>query len=163
MQAFENFRDMDASFWAFIKYVSENLGYSIRGKGSVKAYSSSEIVKLCEKYGINASEDIILKTEQYTTMRANLLNSFVRDMLMDAETANEEFRKLEVLHRNNNYYCSLPLNKQKGDKRQVAFFTAIIKNKTEKTIREITGNTHSLGFDDDPHNLSYILDDNGKY
>ena len=162
MQAFKNFRDMDASFWAFIKYVSENLGYSIRSKGKVKDYSFNEIVELCEKYGINASKDIILKAEQYSKMRANLLNSFVRDMLMNAETASEEFRELEVLHRNNNYYCSLPLNKQKGDKRQVAFFTAIINIITEKTIREITGNTHSLGFDDDPHNLSYILDDNGK-
>ena len=71
----------------------------------------------------------------------------------------EEFMEWEQLHRLHNYMCKLPLNKQKGEMRQIAFFTAIINIIAEKTIREITGNTDELGFDDDPRSLTYIWDD----
>ena len=47
MQAFEQFQGMDASFWAFVKYISENLGYTERGEGVVKKYPISEIKALC--------------------------------------------------------------------------------------------------------------------
>ena len=158
MQAFEQFQGMDASFWAFVKYISENLGYTERGEGVVKKYPISEIKALC----INAYEDTIINAAQYSKMRADLLNRFAESMLMDAETASEEFRNWEMLHRVGNYYCKLPLNKQKGAMKQVAFFTAIINIIAEKTIREITGNTRSLGFDDDPRGLAYVWDDNGR-
>lgn len=162
MQAFDSFRGMDASFWAFVKYISENLGYTERGEGLVKKYPIRTIRALCHERGINASEDVIVNAVRYSKMRADMLNRFAESMLMDAEQANEEFRNWEMLHRVGNYYCKLPLNKQKGAMKQVAFFTAIINIIAEKTIREVTGNTRSLGFDDDPRGLAYIWDDNGR-
>ena len=162
MLAFERFQGMDASFWAFVKYISENLGYTERGEGLVKKYPISTIKALCMERGINASEDTIVCAAQYSKMRADLLNRFAESMLMDAETASEEFRNWEILHSVGNYYCKLPLNKQKGAMKQVAFFTAIINIIAEKTIREITGNTRSLGFDDDPRGLVYVWDDNNR-
>ena len=162
MNAFNNFEDMDASFWAFVKFVSENLGYTERGEGFVKRYSIDTIRALCEEHGINASEKVIAGTAQYSKMRADLLNNFAQKMLMDAQAASEEFRNWEMLHRIGNYYCKLPLNKQKGEMKQIAFFTAIINIIAEKTIREITGNSYSLGFDDDPRSLAYILDDDNR-
>ena len=80
---------------------------------------------------------------------------------MDAEEANKEFRKWEQLHRIERYMCKIPMNKQKGEKRQVAFFTSIINILAEKTIREITGIYDDIGFDDDPRGLAYVWDDNG--
>lgn len=162
MKAFNNFKDMDASFWAFVKFVSENLDYTERGEGFVKRYSIDTIRALCEEHGINASEEVIAGTAQYSKMRADLLNNFAQKMLMDAQAASEEFRNWEMLHRIGNYYCKLPLNKQKGEMKQIAFFTAIINIIAEKTIREITGNSYSLGFDDDPRSLAYILDDDNR-
>ena len=162
MKAFNNFKDMDASFWAFVKFVSENLGYTERGEGFVKRYSIDTIRALCEEHGINESEEVIAGTAQYSKMRADLLNNFAQKMLMDAQAASEEFRNWEMLHRIGNYYCKLPLNKQKGEMKQIAFFTAIINIIAEKTIREITGNSCSLGFDDDPRSLAYILDDDNR-
>lgn len=162
MQAFDSFRGMDASFWAFVKYVSENLGYTERGEGLVKKYPISTIKALCAERGINASDDIIIDTAQYSKMRADLLNRYAESMLMDAETASEEFKKWEMFHRAENYHCKLPLNKQKGAMKQVAFFTAIINIIAEKTIREIIGDKHSLGFDDDPRGLAYIWDNDGR-
>ncbi|WP_346026740.1 DUF7687 domain-containing protein [Beduinella massiliensis] len=159
MQAFKVFKGMDASFWAFVKFISENLGYTERGEGLVKEYSISTIKALCEERGINASEEVIVNVAQYSKLRADLLNGYAKNMFMDAQTASEEFQNLKTIHKVGNYYCKLPLNKQKGEMKQVAFFTAIINIIAEKTIREITGNSYSMGFDDDPRSLAYIWDD----
>ena len=159
MQAFKVFKGMDASFWAFVKFISENLGYTERGEGLVMEYSISTIKALCEERGINASEEVIVNVAQYSKLRADLLNGYAKNMFMDAQTASEEFQNLKTIHKVGNYYCKLPLNKQKGEMKQVAFFTAIINIIAEKTIREITGNSYSMGFDDDPRSLAYIWDD----
>ena len=162
MRAFDNFKDMDASFWAFVWFISENIGYSKRGEEKVKSYSVAEIKSKCHQIGINASEEFIEKAVEYSSMRADLLNDFAERMLMDAAASNKEFMNWEQIYRAENFHCKLPLNKQKGEKRQIAFFTAIINIIAEKTIREITGNKSSLGFDDDPRGLSYVLDDNNR-
>ena len=39
MQAFQEFRHMPTAFWAMVKYVSETLGYTVRGQGIVRTYS----------------------------------------------------------------------------------------------------------------------------
>ena len=46
--------------------------------------------------------------------------------------------------------------------KQIAYFTSIINILAEQTIREITNDNHSLGFDDDPRGLVYIRDENGR-
>lgn len=51
------------------------------------------------------------------------------------------------------------MNKQKGEMRQVAFFTAIINIIAEDTIRRSSIYDGSLGFDDDPRGLVYVFDD----
>lgn len=159
MQAFEEFENMDPAFWAFVKYISEKLGYTERGTDNVKVYGLREVLHICQRNGINASGELIQDACTYVQMRAELLNGFVEAMLMDAATAKQEFLQWEQLHRIHNYYCKLPMNKQKGDMRQVAFFTAIINILAEKTIREETGE-NILGFDDDPRSLMYVWDDN---
>lgn len=158
MQAFSEFENMEPSFWAFIKYISEKIGYTDRATGAVKVYSVQEVKNLCRGNDVNASNALIQDACTYVQMRAELLNDFVRTMLMDAETAKEEYMHWEQLHRMYNYQCKLPMNKQKGDMKQVAFFTAIINTLAEKTIREETGRD-TLGFDDDPHSLMYIWDE----
>ncbi|MDO4805027.1 MAG: hypothetical protein Q4A32_09445 [Lachnospiraceae bacterium] len=60
------------------------------------------------------------------------------------------------------YLCKIPMNKQKGDMKQIAYYTAIINILAEKTIREITNNTSGPGFDDDPRNLVYFMDNDGR-
>ena len=159
MKAFREFENASTEFWAFVKFISETLGYSERGSGIVKAYTYDEISDTCMHYRINASENLISDTIKYSNMRADMLNNFVESKLMDARQANREYMEWEQLHRLHNYMCKLPLNKQKGEMRQVAFFTAIINIITEKTIREITGNINELGFDDNPRSLTYIWDD----
>lgn len=161
MRAFDEFVGMDQSFWAFIKFISETLGYTDRGAGTVRYYSYEDIYDLCCNTGTSADNRLIEIAATYLNMRADLLNNYVQGELMTADDASREFAAWEQLHRLHAYYCKLPLNKQKGEMKQVAFFTAIINILAERTIREITGNTGELGFDDDPRGLSFIWDDNG--
>lgn len=157
MQAFSEFMDKSDSFWAFVKFTSERLGYTKRGAKIVKSYTVDDICNLCNEYNISLDMEIINSTALYSEKRATLLNGFVKDSLMDATCARDEFCKLQLLHTSNNLKCILPLNKQSGPKGQIAFFTAIINILTELTIRDITGDDRQKGFDDDPHKLVYIL------
>lgn len=126
MKSFKEFKGVTSEFWAFVRFVSETLGYSERGMNVVKEYSFEEIAEVCDKYNVNASQKLIENAVFYSKLRAGLLNNFVESMLMDAQQANSEFLNWEQLHRINSYMCKLPFNKQKGPMRQIAFFTSII-------------------------------------
>jgi hypothetical protein len=159
MLPFEEFHNQSCEFWAFIRFITENLGYTNRGEKIAKEYTNKEIQSLCSKYHVNTTDELINYAVQYSHLRADLLNNFVEAMLMDANQANAEYLNWEQLHRLSNYACKIPWNKQKGEMRQVAFFTAIINIIAEKTIQELTGVSDKLGFDDDPRSLSYIWDE----
>lgn len=159
MHAFKEFRDMAPDFWAFVRYISEALGYSERGTNLVRSYDYAEILEICNVNQITVTEELIQDVILYSQMRADILNNYAAQLFMDAEQASKAFRQWEQIHRVGSYLCKIPLNKQKGDMRQVAFFTAIINILTEKTIREITGICDRLCFDDDPRGLTYILND----
>ena len=91
MQAFPEFRHMPTAFWAMIKYVSETLGYTVRGRGIVRTYSIDEINSLVSQNGIVVDYDTIEKAKLYFDMRANLLNNVVKHNLMNASEAKEAF------------------------------------------------------------------------
>ncbi len=159
MQAFSEFQNMSADFWAFIKFISEMLGYTHLRSKTVRSYTFEEIQQLCYDKNTAVSPDYIQKAVRYCDKRAELLNNYVRNVLMDAETARMEFSNLFLLHQQNHFRCKLPLNKQKGDMKQVAYFTAIINILAEKTIKEHYPHLDWLGFDDDPRGLVYVWDD----
>lgn len=161
MKPFVEFEGMDPSFWAFIKFLSETLGYTDRGQGRVKTYSRAEIVRFCRETNTSADARLIDTAISYINLRADLLNNEVQYLLMDAETARDEYEKIKDYYYHNRFHSKLPLNKQKGSMRQIAFFTAIVNILAEDTIRSITGNHNELGFDDDPRGLSFIWDKDG--
>lgn len=162
MQAFSEFRGMPAPFWTMVKYISETLKYTVRGQDRVRTYSTKEIDALISKKGIIVDNDTIKMLKLYFDMRANLLNNFVKDSLMNADTAKKEFLNLYPLHKEHNFLCKLPMNKQKGDKKQIAFFTAIVNILAEDTIRKSLAYDGTLGFDDDPRGLVYVFDDDNR-
>nr|DAJ17979.1 MAG TPA: hypothetical protein [Siphoviridae sp. ct4aE30] len=157
MRAFDEFKDSPMSFWAFIRFVTERLGYSKDGK--INRYTKEKIEKVCNSNGIYHYDKLVNDAIKYTDMRANLLSGFVKSHLMTGEEAHNEFNLLYPMYQKEHFFCQLPLNKQKGEMKQIAYFTAIINILTEKTIRNITGNYHDLGFDDDPRGLTYVYDD----
>lgn len=156
MHAFKEFIHKDASFWAFIEFISESLGYTERHTGTVKFYSISEIEHICLENNMPLDNQMIYDAAMYSKMRADLLNHDVASSLMNVDAAKEEFSNLLSVYEQEKLRCSLPMNKQKGDKRQIAYFTAIIHILTELTIRRITGNCSSKGFNDNPQKLSFV-------
>lgn len=159
MQAFPRFKHMPTDFWAIIKYISETLGYTVRGQGIVRTYSIAEISCLLSHTGIAVDHDTIEMAKLYFDMRADLLNNVVQRNLMSASETKEIFEDLLPMHRDNDFKCKLPMNKQKGAMRQIAYFTAIINIIAEDTIRHSSIYNGSLGFNDDPRGLVYVFDD----
>jgi hypothetical protein len=67
----------------------------------------------------------------YFTFRASVLNNTVRGMLMKKEEAAEVF---ETLKAQLNPTCPLPMNKQKGEKKNYAFLTGIVNMLVQANI-----------------------------
>ena len=161
MRAFSEFQNMSIEFWAFVRFVSEKLGYTKRKKDAVCTYSKKQIKELCEKENIKVSVGILEQAIFYFDMRADILNNVVKNKLMSAEQARMECQPLLQLHDQKDFRCKIPKNKQKGDKKQVSYFTAAINILAEETIREAFSNIASLGFDDDPKGLTCVRDNSG--
>ena len=157
MQAFSEFRDMPSSFWAMVKFVSQELGYTKRGV--VRTYTEEEIANLLQSYGLRTDRRQIRNIVEYSQLRADTLNDFVRNNLMNAQMARAEFERLYPIHSDNDFLCSLPMNKQKGEMRQIAYFTAMINILAECVIREAGLFNGVKCFNDDPRSLMYVIDD----
>lgn len=146
MKPFSRFAQEDKSFWFFIRFVSERLGYSKNGE--VLFYTKNDIAKLCRKENIFASPDRISQAVDYCQMRADTINIFVQENLMDADTARLHF---EQLNRLGSYHSKFIVNKQSGEKKKVNYFTAIITMLAEDILDE------DDSFDPDPRGLIYFL------
>lgn len=151
MKAFPEFASESRSFWAFIKFVSEKLGYTNRKTKLVSSFSPEEIAQLCYDENIIVTDEIIFKAAQYIHMRAYAINNYIRNNLMNAEQAEELFKKI---YNSRSYDSKLIMNKQTGDKKRVNFFTAIITMIAEDVLDG--ANT----FDPDPRELSYLFKNN---
>lgn len=158
MQAFPEFRSMSPAFWAAVKFISEGLGYSARGQNLACTYSMDAIQDLMARNGILVEGDLLAAAKAYLDRRTDLLNRCVRASLMTVQEAQAAYENLYPLWRSGGFRCKLPLNKQKGDKRQVAFFTAIINILTEDTLRRSPAARGPLDFDDDPRGMVYVFD-----
>lgn len=146
MKAFKEFRREDKSFWFFIRFISEKLGYS--RKGIVLTYTVEQIEKLCEKENIEVSTDRINKAVLYCNMRADLLNNTIEKNLMDVDEAKQIF---EEMRNSGKYKCKLIMNKQRKEIKKVNYFTAIITMIAE----EMLGGDEE--FNPDPRGLVYLL------
>lgn len=162
MQAFNAFSHMPPSFWPFVKFISEQLGYTERGQNLVKSYSEDDLLNLCYKFTIPTDYTLVKASVEYTTNRAALLNNYAATNFMNVEIAQSEFYKLHNRYIKEQLMCKLPRNKQPGEKSNIAFFTAMINILTELTIREKLDSFVPPGFDDDPRKLIYMCDQNGN-
>ena len=90
MKAFPEFIDMPAEFWAFVRFVSEMLGYTDRKCGTVRTYSEDQIKKLCREKDIFVFDKLLWQAIRYFNLRADLLNNFAENMLMDSKQARSE-------------------------------------------------------------------------
>jgi len=142
-------------FWANVRTISQQLGYTERRTRQIKIPSLGEIAA--------ALSVINLKTEHivgsngaptpfgeallaYFRYRADTLNSFVEPRLMDAENAKRLFEEIRARLKPK---CPLPMNKQSGDKKAPAYLTGIVNMLVE-------ANAGGLCCDFDPRQLTTV-------
>jgi len=142
----EQFLKQPKHFWAYVRTLSQLLGYTHRNTGQIKIPTISEVTRGLDSIGLRTAT-IVSEDNQPTALaqillayfeyRANVLNNFVRQHLMHVEQAkalfNELYTKLEPR-------CPLPKNKQKNEKQNYAFFSCIINMLIEANIGGLSCN-----------------------
>ena len=91
------------SFWANVRSISQEVGYTVRGRGIVKIPSLDEMCRAMSRIGLTCThlmhdgEPTALATRlcDYFEVRARLLNEFVEPRLMMAAQAKEIFEELK--------------------------------------------------------------------
>jgi len=155
MRPDSRFLNLPKDFWAHVRLISQEAGYTVRGEGRIKAPSADEIERVMNK--LSLSSDHISSADQevtafgnlllkYFDYRADVLHGCVESLLMNAENANGLFQKLRKQLKPK---CPIPMNKQKGRKRTPAFFTGIINMLIES-------NADGLACDYDPRKLTTV-------
>jgi hypothetical protein len=129
MKADPRFLRLPKDFWAHVRSLSQQLGYT--SKEQVKIPTLAEILDGLVK--LKLSSEHVAQKGQATTFgkdllayfehRARVLNDFVRPRLMDKERAKKEF---EALKKKLNPKRPVPMNKQKGDKKAPAYMTGMV-------------------------------------
>ncbi len=163
MKPNRDFIGLDLEFWSNVKLLNQKLGYTVR---ATKANpnpspmfiipSVENIINVFAENNLNPSKlvqdnaltELGEKIIKYMTYRGNILTNHVRLNLMNKVSAKQLFDKVK---QNKEYNCPMPLNKQKGEKKDYAFLTCIVNMLIEENIGD-------NDCDYDPRELTSITD-----
>lgn len=155
MKPNQRFLHQPKSFWANIRTISQLVGYTVKNAQSVRIPSKEEIQRAYASVDLNTNHlfsdpsnptetgDAVLSYFEY---RAQVLNEYVRPLLMDADRASRVYKKLRG---RKSFVVPVVQNKQTGDKKAPAYFTAIVNTLIETHLGNQT-------FDHDPRALTTI-------
>jgi hypothetical protein len=144
-----------ARFWANVKLVSEQVGYSIRGpRGQVKTlrkYTLADIERVYADEGLdtdftNRERAFFEHVLAYMNYRADLIQNQVQPLLMDRDQAAAAY---DALRKSTGSNRAPSMNKQKGDKRHPAYLASMVSLIAEKVLG-------SDGFVDDARRLAVV-------
>jgi hypothetical protein len=152
VKADPRFRNKPKSFWAAIRTVGQKCGYTERGKKQIKIPTILELEKAYKSLLLDGSKlrspngDISTYAKEiltYCEYRAEILNSFVKPRLMNAEQAEKIYLDLVKEHKP---LIAVPLNKQGGAKKVPNYFTGIVNILIESGLegRECNFNPREL-------------------
>jgi hypothetical protein len=149
------FRNQRKQFWAYVRSISQTLGYTDRRRGQIKVPEVREMKDALLKLGLDGGRVIDgqgLPTHlgnslfQYYSYRAEVLNTFVESHLMSADQARDLFLEFK---RKTQSSTPIPMNKQSAAKKAPAYLTAIVN-------MLICANTDGLSCDYDPRALTTV-------
>lgn len=158
MTADTRFLGLPKSFWAFVRLIGQECGYTKRGSNELLVPSRDAVEKQIAKIGITpACLDAPLpggiktwdRLVEYFTYRADLLRNVVEPNLMDATQAKKEFTALKKKLKPK---CPLPMNKQKGKMRTPAYLTCLVN-----MLIEAAANGQECDYD--PRALTTVMRD----
>ena len=135
------FAQQPLAFWAHVRSLSQELGYTEKTTRQIKTHSSDDVIRGLHKLGLTSDHFLDSQTGlstfgtlllEYFEHRATVLNEVVQHNLMNKTQAEEIFLDLQMRLKPT---CPLPINKQKGEKRNYSFFTCTINMLLEHEIK----------------------------
>lgn len=152
MKANSKYQGQSLEFWANVKLISQEVGYTDRKTASIKIPTIGEIQNVFEKLNLDSSKLIVNNKPTkfgklllgYFRHRSVALSKYAENNLMGKNEAKKTFLNLkkELIPS-----CPQPMNKQKGTKKAPAYFTCIINMLIEKYSK-------GLNCDYDPKKLT---------
>jgi hypothetical protein len=155
LKADPRFLAQTKEFWANVRTISQEVGYTERGKDSIKIPSLESVRVEFTRLGLSTAHIVDAHNSltgfgqclfDYFTFRATILNGTVRHHFMKKESALVEFKRLKKQLKPK---CPLPMNKQRGKKKNYAFLTGIVNMLIE-------ANVSKAPCDYDPRSLTTI-------
>jgi hypothetical protein len=163
MKPNEAFLRQPKTFWAYIRSISQSVGYTVKGKGplkgTIKIPSVDEMASALVSLGLDSSTlqsdegeptELGVRIHRYFAHRAAALNVEMPAQLMRAGEAKLAY---ETLLNRYAYTCPFPQNKQKGAMRAPAYLTCIVNMIVELEIGDAECNF-------DPRQLTTITVNN---
>ncbi len=140
MKANPKFASQPKEFWAHVRTISQEVGYTERSASTIRVPSLDHIIQTLRN--LNLGTHHIQKSAgkptsfggdlvNYFNYRAEVLNNTVQGLLMKKDDAEAEFNQLRAQL---NPTCPLPFNKQKREKRNYAFLTGIVNMLVQANI-----------------------------
>lgn len=152
MKPNKKYTDLRLEFWANIKLLNQRLGYFERktNKNTTPNFvipTIQQVKDTFDREGLDYSKLIVGNKwtdfgkvmVNYFKYRKKVLNEKVKPNLMNAKSAKTLFQKLKKELKPK---CPLPMNKQKGKKKDFAFFTCIIN-----MLIEANANSNPCNYD----------------
>lgn len=140
MKADARFLTQPKEFWANVRTISQEVGYTERGANSIRIPSLNAIRQEFGRLGLttahiagadDALTDFGQRLFDYFAFRATVLNDTVQEYFMKKDSAEIEFKRLQ---KKLNPQCPLPMNKQKAEKKNYAFLTGMVNMLVEANI-----------------------------
>jgi hypothetical protein len=171
MIADPRFARLRPEFWANIRTISQEIGYTERPRrqrgvkgqtGPIRVPTLAEIKACLESIGLSSAHLIDARARptkigrlviDYFNYRADILTRAVEPRLMTAEQAKALFEELQS---GRPVRKAVPMNKQSGEKRRPAYFTGIVNMLIEANIA-------GLPCDYNPQELTTVTKDRAPY
>lgn len=156
MKPNDRFRSLPASFWANVKLVSEQAGYSIRARNGeskqLRSYTLDDVRAVYSQEGLDPTridqDDRLFKmVVEYLNYRAETINRQIQPLFMNRDEAAEAYHRLVRVTGSNR---SPSMNKQKGEKRHPAYLASMVSLIAEKVLG-------ADGFVDDARRLAVLI------
>lgn len=138
-------------FWAYVKFASEQVGYSHRKQKQLRTYSVDGVREVFQMAELCVDNVLLIEVVEYLNWRAAALNTQVAPAFMTRDQAAEAYANIiHTLHPTK----PPPMNKQKGDKRHPAYLSAIVAAIAENVVGP-------NGFIDDVRKLAIVTEAQG--
>lgn len=164
MKANPKYKDLDNDFWGYIRFIGDKLGYSKNSQ--IINHSKADIISCLQQYKLDIPEKILSLVLDYLSYRNDVLTNYIRPHLMNLGETRERYYDLkDRLSASQHIFLSpQPMNKQKGKKRNLAFFTCAINLLTENTINQFNlKHKTNITCNYDPHNLTFLTSDKNSH